>query len=257
FGVSFTWYFDKDSIYLETPINHIDGELEVGLRVQKSFILEEPLAKVNPKNVNDSWIEGVVFLDINGNGLLDIDEELLEDIEVSAGTELRTTDSEGRYKITNLSGKSLHTVQLVGSSLDAMLEPKYEFRVVKPVPSTGVTVDIPVSPVSLVSGEIKIIGVDEKEMFKILSKSTVLLKKDDEVMMKTTSEFDGYYYIEGVLPGKYQLEIQYSGDIDLEIEKSSYFLDIKPGKEGEYYEENDFVLNKITEEVLEEEIMTN
>ncbi|MGL5126535.1 MAG: carboxypeptidase-like regulatory domain-containing protein [Fusobacteriaceae bacterium] len=254
FGVSFTWYFDKDSIYLETPINHIDGELEVGLRVQKSFILEEPLAKVNPKNVNDSWIEGVVFLDINGNGLLDSDEELLEDIEVSPGIE---TDSEGRYKITNLSGKSLHKVQLVGSSLDAMLEPKYEFRVVKPVPSTGVTVDIPVSPVSLVSGEIKIIGVDEKEMFKILSKSTVLLKKDDEVMMKTTSEFDGYYYIEGVLPGKYQLEIQYSGDIDLEIEKSSYSLDIKPGKEGEYYEENDFVLNKITEEVLEEEIMTN
>lgn len=252
YGIDFTYRFDGDSIYIETPFNRDEDKNTMGLNVEKSFLLKEPLRKINTKNIDDMWIEGTVFLDENGNGIQDKNEQGLPDVEVNIGTERRNTDKYGKYIIGNLSSKELQTVEINGETIDAMMKPEKENIIVKGVASSGVTVNIPIAAVSVITGNIQINeALSDEEFLKLLSKTEIILLKNNKIIKKVFPEFDGYYYLEDVLPGEYQLKVDYKGNLPVKLLNSEKNIKIDSDLEGKDYEENNFkfdVKNLITNE---------
>ncbi|MBC2855541.1 hypothetical protein H3N56_03400 [Cetobacterium sp. 2A] len=242
FGIDFTWYLDSDLIYVETPFNMDDNELRPGLKVEKSILLEKPFSNINTKNMDDIWVEGVVFLDKNGNGIKDEDEDALPEIEIRIGTESRFTDRAGKYIIGNLSSSSIHVLEVNGETLDAMMRPEKDRVVLKGASSSGMVIDIPISPISVITGEIKGEGFKESDFFKLLGKTEIHLIKDGTVLKRIYPEFDGYYYIEDVAPGTYTVKINHKENfenINL-VGNSDYTVIIEPKEDGDYIEGFDF-----------------
>ncbi|MGL5951146.1 MAG: carboxypeptidase-like regulatory domain-containing protein, partial [Cetobacterium sp.] len=121
--------------------------------------------------------------------------------------------------------------------------------------SSGVKVDIPLVPVSMISGYIESdTSIDEKRYGGLIANLDVVLKKGDEEIKKSVTEIDGYYFFEDILPGEYTVEIipnsrRYKGEFD----KKELKVAVKTGREGDYYEDNNFLVKSI--ELIEDEIL--
>lgn len=116
-------------------------------------------------------------------------------------------------------------------------------------------VDIPLVPVSMITGVVgNGEGTDEREYNSMLAGLNVILKKGDEEIGRTQPKIDGYYFFENILPGEYVVELlptskRYKGSFD----RQRIEIGVKAGREGEYYEDNNFLIKNI--EVVEDEIL--
>lgn len=255
FEVRFTYIFDGD-VYIEFPdIRREDDKTRVGGRIEKSFYLGNPLLKINNNNVTDGWVEGKVFVDENSNGIMDENEDIYEGAEVIASGGTSSVKKNGKYIIGNISNKDIHTVEVNKETIDPMLIQGKEQIKFKGAISSGVKVDIPLVPVSMITGVVENgEGIDEREYNSVLAGLNVILKKGDEEIGRTQPEIDGYYFFENILPGEYAVELlptskRYKGSFD----RQRIEIGIKTGREGEYYEDNNFLIKNI--EVVEDEIL--
>lgn len=255
FEVRFTYIFDGD-IYIEFPdIRREDDKTRVGGRIEKSFYLGNPLLKINNNNVTDGWIEGKVFVDENSNGIMDENEDIYEGAEVIASGGTSSVKKNGKYIIGNISNKDIHMVEVNKETIDPMLIQGKEQIKFKGAISSGVKVDIPLVPVSMITGVVgNGEGTDEREYNSMLAGLNVILKKGDEEIGRTQPEIDGYYFFENILPGEYVVELlptskRYKGSFD----RQRIEIGVKAGREGEYYEDNNFLIKNI--EVVEDEIL--
>lgn len=255
FEVRFTYIFDGD-IYIEFPdIRREDNKTRVGGRIEKSFYLGNPLLKINNNNVTDGWVEGKVFVDENSNGIMDENEDIYEGAEVIASGGTSSVKKNGKYIIGNISNKDIHMVEVNKETIDPMLIQGKEQIKFKGAISSGVKVDIPLVPVSMITGVVgNGEGTDEREYNSMLAGLNVILKKGDEEIGRTQPEIDGYYFFENILPGEYVVELlptskRYKGSFD----RQRIEIGVKAGREGEYYEDNNFLIKNI--EVVEDEIL--
>lgn len=255
FEVRFTYIFDGD-IYIEFPdIRREDDKTRVGGRIEKSFYLGNPLLKINNNNVTDGWVEGKVFVDENSNGIMDENEDIYEGAEVIASGGTSSVKKNGKYIIGNISNKDIHMVEVNKETIDPMLIQGKEQIKFKGAISSGVKVDIPLVPVSMITGVVgNGEGTDEREYNSMLAGLNVILKKGDEEIGRTQPEIDGYYFFENILPGEYVVELlptskRYKGSFD----RQRIEIGVKAGREGEYYEDNNFLIKNI--EVVEDEIL--
>lgn len=76
----------------------------------------------------------------------------------------------------------------------------------------------------------------EKQFIQNLSLITIFLEKDGEIVAETDPEFDGMYFFEDVLPGRYIIRFNYLGYENVEFSKTSIEIDINNSEDGEYYE---------------------
>ena len=257
FEMRFTYIFDNN-IYIEFPdIKTEDKKTKVGGRVEKSFYLGNPLLPINNDNVTDGWVEGKVFVDENSNGIMDGKETIYEGAQVITSGGDSTVDEKGRYIVGNISNRSIHTIEINRESIDPMLIQGKEMIKFKGGIASGVKVDIPLVPVSMVSGFIENTqDIEERKYNGVLSGVDIVLKKDNEEIKRTQPEIDGYYFFEDVLPGDYVVEIvpkskRYKGEFD----KEKIVLNVKTGREGDYYEDNNFSIKNI--KIQEDEILDN
>lgn len=255
FEVRFTYIFDGD-IYIEFPdIRREDDKTRVGGRIEKSFYLGNPLLKINNNNVIDGWVEGKVFVDENSNGIMDENEDIYEGAEVIASGGTSSVKKNGKYIIGNISNKDIHMVEVNKETIDPMLIQGKEQIKFKGAISSGVKVDIPLVPVSMITGVVgNGEGTDEREYNSMLAGLNVILKKGDEEIGRTQPEIDGYYFFENILPGEYVVELlstskRYKGSFD----RQRIEIGVKAGREGEYYEDNNFLIKNI--EVVEDKIL--
>lgn len=255
FEVRFTYIFDGD-VYIEFPdIRREDNKTRVGGRIEKSFYLGNPLLKINNNNVTDGWVEGKVFVDENSNGIMDENEDIYEGAEVIASGGTSSVKKNGKYIIGNISNKDIHMVEVNKETIDPMLIQGKEQIKFKGAISSGVKVDIPLVPVSMITGVVgNGEGTDEREYNSMLAGLNVILKKGDEEIGRTQPEIDGYYFFENMLPGEYVVELlptskRYKGSFD----RQRIEIGVKAGREGEYYEDNNFLIKNI--EVVEDEIL--
>lgn len=255
FEMRFTYIFDEN-IYIEFPdIRTRDKETKVGGRVEKAFYLGNPLLPINNDNVTDGWVEGKVFVDENGNGIMDEKEAIYEGAEVTSPGGDSIVNDQGKYVIGNIANRDIHTVEINKESIDPMLIQGKEVIRFKGAISSGVKVDIPLVPVSMITGIIENNEVSsEREYNGVLAGLDVILKKDNEEIKRTQPEIDGYYFFEDILPGDYVVELvpsskRYKGDFD----KQKIEIKIKTGREGDYYEDNNFLVKNI--EIVEDEIL--
>lgn len=255
FEMRFTYLFDNN-IYIEFPDIKTDNkETIIGGRIEKTVYLGNPLLPINNNNVTDGWVEGKVFVDENANGVMDENESVYEGAEVTTSGGTSIVKENGKYIIGNITGGELHSMDVNRESIDPMLIQGKEIIKYKGAISSGVKVDIPLVPVSMISGYIESdTSIDEKRYGGLIANLDVVLKKGDEEIKKSVTEIDGYYFFEDILPGEYTVEIipnsrRYKGEFD----KKELKVAVKTGREGDYYEDNNFLVKSI--ELIEDEIL--
>lgn len=255
FEIRFTYLFDNN-IYIEFPDIKTDNkETIIGARVEKTVYLGNPLLPINNNNVTDGWVEGKVFVDENANGVMDENETVYEGAEVTTSGGTGTAKETGKYIIGNIGAGELHTIDINRESIDPMLIQGKEIIKYKGAVSSGVKVDIPLVPVSMISGYIHSdMAVEERRYDGLIANLDVVLKKGDEEIKRSVTEIDGYYFFEDILPGEYIVEIipnsrRYKGEFD----KKDLKVKVKSGREGDYYEDNNFLVKSI--ELIEDEIL--
>ncbi|MGL5544955.1 MAG: hypothetical protein ACRDB6_07585 [Cetobacterium sp.] len=255
FELRFTYIFDKN-IYIEFPdIRREDEKTRIGGRIEKAFYLGNPLLPLNNNSVTDGWVEGTVFIDENANGIFDENEQRYEGAEIVTSGGGGLAKENGHYIIGDITNTDVHTIEVNRETIDPMLIQGKDIIKFKGATSSKVKVDIPLVPVSMLSGYIQSSpSLDERKYHSILATLDIVLKKGGEEIKRITPEIDGYYFFEDVSPGEYRIEIipnsrRYKGHFD----KRVLNVKINSGREGDYFEENNFVVSKV--EVLDDKIL--
>jgi len=211
--------------------------------MEKTIILEKPLANNSNPYPSRSWMEGRVFMDDNNNGKYDDGEKLLEGVVVTVGRKEAVTGVDGVYFIDNISSYEVKDFEVNIETLDPMLEAANEKKYIKLYPATGGNMDIPIQTISVIMGDLQFNDetVDGVKRFPIVSQLYIQLKTlDGKVVMENRVEPEGFYMLEKVLPGEYILEMDYRGEGKLNFEEKAKKLSVKLDKYGSYYEDYNF-----------------
>ncbi|MGL5088635.1 MAG: hypothetical protein ACRC6Z_04160 [Cetobacterium sp.] len=261
FSLDFTVYLEN-YLYLEVPMSLRDDEtLSVGLSAEKVIDLSDLKRDVKDRQVDNSWIFGKVYIDSNNNGSYDIDETTLSDVTIIVDGKKVDSDINGDYFIPGLLPLENYQVLIDRKSIDPMLTQVVDKKKVGTRASVGTRYDIGVQAVSMVTGNIlPSDNVSSEELIRILSMTTVDLEKDNESYLSIDPEFDGMYFFENVLPGKYKLKFVYLGSDKVTFSEEGLEVDVALEKEdeGQYFEGYDVVVDKEdvekTEKVIPEDL---
>lgn len=259
FGIEFTYYFDN-YIYIEAPITSDKNEVKVGLSIEKAVDLSDIKRNIKDREVENSWVYGKVFTDSNNNGIYDNDEKGIEGVKIDIDGKKAETDSEGNYLIEGLLSQEDYKVIVDRKSIDPMLIQVDTKSRIRPKASVGMRYNIPMQTVSMLAGYIYPDGdISDSDFIRIMSMMNVTLEKDGEKIKETEPEFDGMYYFEDVLPGKYEIHFSYLGDEKIKLSENKLEAEIilKNADEGEYFEGYDIKIQKLNKKVSDEEKETD
>ncbi|MDY7096878.1 MAG: carboxypeptidase-like regulatory domain-containing protein [Pseudomonadota bacterium] len=202
----------------------------VGANVQVAFSLgPDPVSggvRVTQTKLARSGQAAVtVFRDDDGNGRRDPGEELLKDVLVEAG--LRSTDAvtgeNGRAIVDDLRPFKPVLVGVDESSLgDPYLAPAVKGIVVTPRPGVLVEFELPITPTGEVEGMLLNPSGVEQPGVKL-----ELVDRNGVEIGSTVSEFDGFFLIERVPYGTYQLRVSAEAAKKLNVTQA---LSLRNGK---------------------------
>lgn len=254
FTVDFTIYLDRN-IYIELPTSRReDGGVDMGITVEKTFDLSNLKRDVGDRQVDNSWIYGKVYIDSNDNDIYDEGETTLPDVTIIVDGKRAVSDSNGEYIIQGLLPLEKYKIQVDRKSIDPMLTQVNDKKRVQTRASIGTRYNVGVQAVSMVTGNINHgDNISSKELIRILSMTNVILEKDGELYQEIDPEFDGMFFFENVLPGKYEMRFKYLGSDNIEFseEKLDVNIELAHEDEGEYFEGYDVVVNKYDKELIE------
>ncbi|MGL5761395.1 MAG: hypothetical protein ACRCXS_08355, partial [Cetobacterium sp.] len=247
FSIDFTMYLDKN-IYVELPVSrNANKELSTGVVVEKTFDISNLKRDVGDRQVDNSWIYGKVYIDSNDNGKYDVEETVLPDVTVVVDGKKVVSDLNGEYIVPGLLPLENYKVEVDRKSIDPMLTQVIDKKKVQTRASIGTRYNIGVQAVSMVTGNIiPGEGISSQELIRILSMTNIALEKNGELYKEIDPEFDGMFFFENVLPGKYKMKFNYLGSDDIKFVKDYLDVDIKliHEDEGEYFEGYDVIVNK-------------
>lgn len=181
--------------------------LVVGTRVSFSFGRGLGGWRVAPPGLaRGGSLVAVAFRDLDGDGLMDANEPPLEGVGFRGGAGEAKTNAQGIALITGLGDGRPVQVSMLGDTLpDPYLSPVRPGVEVVPRPGRTHRSLFPVATVSEVEGH---------AFFKSSSGSRAvsnvqvqLVDSKGEVIASAKTEYDGYFFIERVAPGDYQLRI--------------------------------------------------
>lgn len=197
-----------DNMFVPTTNRHT-----VNFTFNDAFqIFHNGFKSVGDESLNKGLFEAIAFVDVNGNGKYDkkIDIPVADvPLETSWGGGSSITNKRGRVYSNSLD-KGIYTVTINMDQLPITVAPTTNDLINRKVMIDGgqtTILEIPlVSTVGSVSGTLKI--SDEFERGLKLSDFVVVLlnEKGDEVNYSTVNE-TGEFYISGLAPGKYKLQL--------------------------------------------------
>lgn len=223
----------------------------LGVDIEKTIILEKPFEKHSNPEPDRSWMEGQVFTDTDGDGEKDSDEQSLEGVRLTVSGKEGFTDEEGKYFIDDISSYSLEELKVDGTTLDPMVKSNQEKTHLRLYPARGGELDIPLQPISVITGYIEFDyeGFSEVESYPLKSNLYIILKdQNGEILKEQRMEPEGFYLIEEVLPGKYIVSLDYRGDKNITLDREFVNLEVLAGEYGDYYSGNDFRIIQVEEE---------
>ncbi|WP_163469996.1 hypothetical protein [Fusobacterium sp. IOR10] len=270
-SLDFTLYFN-DHIDIETPIYADDETFTVGLKAEKAIDLSNVRRNIKNVDIEKSWIFGRVYLDSNSNEKYDVGEKLLENVGMSLDGETILTDKNGKYFIDGILPNKIHELSLNRRTIDPMLKSIKDKVTLVTRASEGIKIDIPVAPVSMISGNMWMgEKINDKKFIRIISMTNISLEKDGKIYKEIDPEYDGLFFFEDVIPGKYIIKFNYLGDEKIKFSKIEIPVTVKleSDEEGGYFEGLDTIIeiddtpietddnSKITEDEEESEDITN
>ena len=149
-----------------------------------------------------------VFLDHDLDGQFSEGDEALEGIHLEVGgrSSPSASDANGFVHLTGLRSYRRLDLGLSERSLgDPFLVPAREGVSFIPRPGVTVPIDFPIHTTSELDGTIFLRKGPAK--IEVSNVSIRLLNAEGKQVQKVRSAFDGFYLIDGVLPGRYQLEV--------------------------------------------------
>lgn len=207
-GIGIIRRFDKFSLTASAEAA-TDGSIAAGLNLAFSLGPDPRNGKFrfsNNKLANSGQALAIVYRDKNRDGKRQPDEELVENVELTAGqsTALTPTDATGQSIIDNLEPFRPVLIGIDSSSLpDPYVQPALPGVVITPRPGIAATVELPLVSAGEVEGTLM-----RKGGGVLAGVGLELLDGEGRATHLTQSEFDGFFLFEGVPYGIYQLRIQ-------------------------------------------------
>ena len=165
---------------------------------------DEGFEALPPKMFPRGGVEGVVFLDTNGDGIHQPGEETLSDVGIFApGITGMTSDGEGRFRRWGLPTTGTVALELDMLTMDALFLPQEQRTRFRVRPGEMARIDIPVVP----GGGLTVTVVDPEGHATSPAEGLELVLENDLGVRVTTAliEWDGTVVMEGIPPGRYTL----------------------------------------------------
>lgn len=210
----------SDAAVLTASISQ--DSLNLALSLQETRKVTWPFNKVSNNASSTGWVKGRVYLDLNGNGRWDKEEMVFAGVRILVDDRPGgVTGAAGTYLVQGLTPYLTTSIRVDTMTLDALYLPVDERVYVMVRPTGGMTLDFPVMACSGISGNL----VGNAELLKNLSGTVEVVLKNsrgDEVA-KTTTEVDGFFVLDRVLPGTYVLTLKFpAGTVKCEFEPAEY-----------------------------------
>ena len=115
------------------------------------------------------------------------------------------TDEEGFFLLPELRPYRPYSISIESRDLDALFVPQTDEGWIEPRPGQGVEYNIPVVAVSGLSGFIE--NINDIEGLNLNQVNVVLNDDSGEEIKRVRPEFDGFFIIEDIQPGEYELKL--------------------------------------------------
>jgi LysM repeat protein len=208
--------------------------------------MKKPFMANNSKYPDRSYLEGTVFIDKNGNGKKEHDETPLEGVGVGIGQNQVKTSAKGAFYLSDISPYRSHKVvyDYSGTMLDPTLRADTAEELTL-IPASGKKIAVGLVPLSLIMGAISLPETDRKTSKKFFSYAEIMVEKDGIYHDSIKPEYDGFYVLQDLKPGKYNLKINYLGSETITLEKERLSVVVLSGDTGGFYEGINFNVTAI------------
>ncbi len=150
-------------------------------------------------------VGGRVFLDLNGNGTLDPDEQPLAGVAVRVGAASAATDADGWYRVWDVLPFEPVRLEVERFTLESPLwVPAFERIEIEPTPNSVRRVDIPVLSGGIVEGRV-LAGPTADSATAVSGMALAILNAAGTTVATATSFSDGGFTALGLAPGDYTL----------------------------------------------------
>lgn len=227
--------------------NEKDNKTKVGVSLEKVVNLKNPMAPNTSKDPDNGYLEGVVFIDKNGNGKKEICEHPLEGVGVGIGNNIVKTNKAGLFYLSNV--YPYRKNKLIYDYCDTMIDPTLkaeDFQELEIIPATGKHIEIGLVPVSILMGSICLPDIeDNKIKKKVFAYMEIIVEKDGNYFSSIKPEYDGFFVVQDLKPGLYSLKINYLGREKIKCKEDNLEVIVKSGETGDFYEGIDFIVTEI------------
>jgi hypothetical protein len=176
-------------------------------------------------------VSGRVFLDENGNGKRDPDEQLLSGVRVRAGFTSAVSDSSGRYRIWDLPPFEAVLVTIDSTTLASPLWiPAYGSMSLETGPNRFRGLDIPVVPGGVIEG--RLVRDTPTGQAPVAGVPLQLKRVGSPELRQLLTFSDGDFYLIGVKPGEYQLYVDRDALVRLGLTGDPLSFTMPPSAEG-------------------------
>jgi hypothetical protein len=177
--------------------------------VEGSVIWNGPARRIDVapgRSMGRGGLGGRVFLDANGNGRYDGGDEPLDNVRVQVGPHVVTTDEGGRFAVWDLIPFVEERVSLDSMSLPHPLwVPAFSFAPAMVSPNGFRHLDVPVLPAAEVVGRVTLVTAGGARPLSGLRLE--LVNRESGRRFQTVTFYDGEFYVMGLPPGEYVVEV--------------------------------------------------
>jgi hypothetical protein len=195
---------------------------------------------------NSGGLSARAFLDNNFNQQLDDGEEIIDQARFTVN-KVRNSTEDGLAFVTGLPVNRPSSVTIDSAGDDPLWIPAIEGYRFLPRPGVVTTIDFPIVTTSEIDGTVYLVNRDGQE--KTLARVEVQLvdAASGETVKTFRSEFDGFYLLEKVRPGKYLIRVREKDRVRLNA-RASEELVLEVGRESDVYSGFDIRLIKAQEQ---------
>lgn len=149
-------------------------------------------------------VEGVVFVDHDGDGTMDAGEEAVPHANILVGSTHTIADESGRYRLWGLQPYAVTTVAIDSlRSADPAWTTARASTLFRPAPNTARRVDIALIRTRELAGSI----TAHADVPTVASLSLLITDLDSGDVITTTTFSDGQFYVSRIRPGRYRLTV--------------------------------------------------